>query len=196
MNEAMCQMQSDQMMLFQIYITSNCVLHEMICQLKCISKSKFYVISLNMSNQMTSNQMVCYIDISSTYLLLLAAPTWLWCRCGRHNSPPASSVMDLVFPMALMSRLTQSIHLCFGLPRFLLPGVTISSVSSYIVLVSPLYVAKPPESRFPAPLCDTHFQFLHVGASDWHCLHPVQHSWLDDHLVYLSLHVWWYHLVA
>ena len=30
-------------------------------------------------------------------LLLLAAPTWLWGRCGRHNSPPASSVMDLVF---------------------------------------------------------------------------------------------------
>ena len=30
-------------------------------------------------------------------LLLLAAPTWLWVRCGRHNSPPASSVMDLVF---------------------------------------------------------------------------------------------------
>ena len=29
-------------------------------------------------------------------LLLLAAPTWLWGRCGRHNSPPASSVMDLV----------------------------------------------------------------------------------------------------
>ena len=30
-------------------------------------------------------------------LLLLAAPTWLWGRCGRHNSHPASSVMDLVF---------------------------------------------------------------------------------------------------
>ena len=31
-------------------------------------------------------------------LLLLAAPTyWLWGRCGRHNSPAASSVMDIVF---------------------------------------------------------------------------------------------------
>ena len=139
MNEAMCQMQSDQMMLFQIYITSNCVLHEMICQLKFISNNKLYVIKI------MSNQMVCYDDISSTYLLLLAAPTWLWCRCGRHNSPPASSVMDLVFPMALMSRLTQSTHFCFGLPRFLLPGDTISSISSDVVLVSPLYVAKPPE---------------------------------------------------
>ena len=28
-----------------------------------------------------------------------------------------------------------------------------------------------------------HFQFLHLGASDWHCLHPVQHSWLNDRLV-------------
>ena len=30
-------------------------------------------------------------------LLLLAAPTCLWGRCGRHNSPPASSVMDFIF---------------------------------------------------------------------------------------------------
>ena len=30
-------------------------------------------------------------------ILLLAAPTWLWGRCGRHNSPPASSVMDFIF---------------------------------------------------------------------------------------------------
>ena len=29
--------------------------------------------------------------------LLLAAPTWLWGCCGRHHSPPASSVMDIVF---------------------------------------------------------------------------------------------------
>ena len=37
------------------------------------------------------------ITILYSVLLLLAAPTWLWGRCGRHNSPPASSVMDLVF---------------------------------------------------------------------------------------------------
>ena len=30
--------------------------------------------------------------------------------------------------MALMSRITQSIHLCFGFPLFLLPGGTISRV--------------------------------------------------------------------
>ena len=34
-----------------------------------------------------------------------------------------------------------------------------------------------------------HFPFLHVGASDWHCLHPVQHSWLNDHLVNLSFNM-------
>ena len=41
-----------------------------------------------------------------------------------------------------------------------------------------------------------HIQFFHVGASDWHYLHPLQHSWLHDHLVDLSIHVWWYSLVA
>ena len=30
-------------------------------------------------------------------VLLLAAPTWLWGRCGRHNSPPFCSVMDFIF---------------------------------------------------------------------------------------------------
>ena len=35
---------------------------------------------------------------------------------------------SFVVPMAPMSRLTQSIHICFGLLRFLLPGATISRV--------------------------------------------------------------------
>ena len=35
-------------------------------------------------------------NLSHTWLLLLAAPTWLWGCCGRHNSPPASSVMDFI----------------------------------------------------------------------------------------------------
>ena len=34
---------------------------------------------------------------SNDLLLLLAAPTWLWGRCGIHNSPPASSVIDFIF---------------------------------------------------------------------------------------------------
>ena len=36
--------------------------------------------------------------------------------------PVLSRTSYFVVPMALMSRLTQSNHLCFGLPSFLLPG--------------------------------------------------------------------------
>ena len=91
-------------------------------------------------------------------LLLLSAPTWLWCRCGRHNSPPASSVMDLVFRRSdgshvSVDKLHPSLLRSSSLSS---PGwCHLQSLSSYVVLVSPLYVAKPPESRFPAPLCDT-----------------------------------------
>ena len=48
----------------------------------------------------------------------------------------------------------------------------------------------------PSPhlhFCD--FQLLHVGASHRHCLHPVQYSWLNNHLMNLSSfkkNVWWY----
>ena len=40
------------------------------------------------------------------FLLLLAAPTWLWGSCGRHNCPPVSSVMDLVFRRSDGSRVS------------------------------------------------------------------------------------------
>ena len=59
-------------------------------------------------------------------LLLLAAPTWLMGRCGIHNYPLAISVMDFI--MALISCLIKSIHLGFGIPRFLLRGGTIATV--------------------------------------------------------------------
>ena len=90
-------------------------------------------------------------------LLLLSAPTWLWGRCGRHNYHPASSVMDLVF------RRSDGSHVSFDTvhPSLLRssslssPGwYHLQSVSFDVVLVSPLYVAKPHVSRFPAPLCD------------------------------------------
>ena len=42
--------------------------------------------------------------------------------------PVLSWTSFFVVPMGLMSRLTQSIQLCFGLHRFLLPGGTISRV--------------------------------------------------------------------
>ena len=70
----------------------------------------------------------------------------------------------------LLSRLTQSIHLCFGLPILLLSS-TLYSAPSYsrimrrsrwyhlqsflkrIIGLASLRV-QPPQSRFPAPLCD------------------------------------------
>ncbi len=148
-----------------------------------------------------------WVTESTVLLLLLAAPTWLWGLYGKNNSPPASSVMDFssfVVPMALVSRLTQSIHLCFGLPLFLLPGCTISRVFLPTYSWSRLF-AWPNHLNFAflhisvmfstfsfslmtsfltwslsvwphAHLHFCHFQFLHVGASDWHCLHPVQHK--------------------
>ena len=91
-------------------------------------------------------------------LLLLAAPAWLWGRCGRHNSPPARYVMDVVFCRSDGSHVSvDTVH-----PSLLLSSSLSSpdwyhlqSLSSDVVLVSPLSVAKPPESRFPAPLYDT-----------------------------------------
>ena len=65
-----------------------------------------------------------------------------------------SRVSYFVVPMALMFRLAQSIHICFGLPLILLPSGTISSLSSDVVLVWSFHVSKPPQSRFPASLCD------------------------------------------
>ena len=129
--------------------------------------------------------------------------------------------------MALMSRLTQSINLCFGLPLFLLPGGTISRVFLPTYSWSRLFVWPNHISlaflhlsvMFPTfsfflmssfltwslsvwPHAHLHIfisvtsSFFQVGASDWHCLHPIQHSWLNDRLVYLSFNVWWYSLIA
>ena len=89
-------------------------------------------------------------------LLLLAVPTWLWGRCGRHNTPPASSVMDFVFRRSDGSHVSvDTVH-----PSLLLSSSSSSprwyhlqSPSSDVFLVLHLYVAKPPQSCFPAPLC-------------------------------------------
>ena len=62
---------------------------------------------------------------------------------------------SIVVPMALMSRLTQSIHICFSLFRFLHPGGT-SRVHLPTWSWSRLFTWQnhAPQSRFPAPLCD------------------------------------------
>ena len=92
------------------------------------------------------------------YLLLLAAPTWLWGRCGRHNSPPASYVMDLVWRRSDGSHVSiDTVHPSLLRSSSLSsPGwYNLHSLSSDVFLVSSLYVAKPSRSRCPAPLCDT-----------------------------------------
>ena len=90
-------------------------------------------------------------------LLLLASPTWLWGPYGRHNSPAASSVMDFIFCRSDGSRVSvDTVHpsllrsSSFSSPRW----YHLQSLFSDMVLVSPLYVAKPPQPWFPAPLCD------------------------------------------
>ena len=62
--------------------------------------------------------------------LLLAAPTWLWGHCGRHNSRPASSVMDFVFRRSDGSHVSiDTIHpSLLRSSSFSLPGGTISRV--------------------------------------------------------------------
>ena len=83
-------------------------------------------------------------------------PTWLWRSCGRHNSPPASSVMDFILCRSdgshvlvdtVLPSLTRSSS--FSSPRW----YHIEGHSSDVVLVSPLDVSNPPQSCFPAPLC-------------------------------------------
>ena len=92
----------------------------------------------------------------------LCSPT----RCGRHNSPPASSVMDFIFRRSDGSHVSvETVHpsllwsSSFSSPRC----YHLQSLSSDVVLVSSLYVDKPPQSCFPAPLCDVlYIQSLNV----------------------------------
>ena len=73
------------------------------------------------------------------------------------------------------------------------PGwYNLQSLSSDVVLVSPLYVSKPHESRFPAPLCDTlylqMFSFLTWSLSVWphahlHIFNSVTSSFFTWELV-------------
>ena len=72
-------------------------------------------------------------------LLLLGAPTWLWGRCSRHNSPPANSVMDLVFRRSDGSYVSvDTIHPSLLRSSSLSsPGwYHLQSLSSHVVLVS------------------------------------------------------------
>ena len=57
--------------------------------------------------------------------------------------------------VAPMSRLTQSVHLCFSLPLFFSRVEPYpESLYSDVFLVSSLHVSKPPRPRFPAHRCE------------------------------------------
>ena len=104
------------------------------------------------------------------HLLLLAAPTWLWGRCGRRNSPPASSVMDFIFRCSDGSHVPfDTVHPCLLRSSSLSsPGwCHLQSLSSDVVLVY-VYVAKSPRSRFPAlPCLSLMLSFLTWSLSVW-----------------------------
>ena len=87
--------------------------------------------------------------------LLLAATTLLWGHCGRHNSPPASSVTDFVFCRSHGSHVTvDTVHPSLLRSSSFFFSQVVPSLSSDEVMVLLLYVAKPPQSCFPAPVCD------------------------------------------
>ena len=62
-------------------------------------------------------------------LLLLVSATQLWCRCGKHSSPPASSFVDIIMCnlVVKLPQFTQFINLCVCLLR-ILPVGAISSI--------------------------------------------------------------------
>ena len=110
--------------------------------------------------------------ISRQHLLLLAAPTWLCGRCGRHNSPPTSSVIDFIFRRSDGSHVSvDTVHpsllrsSSFSSPTW----YHLQSLSSDVVLVSRLYVAKP---------CNPIFR---------DCFEMLKMSWIVE-ILELSLH--------
>ena len=70
------------------------------------------------------------------------SPTWLWGRWGRHNSPLASFVMDLVFRRSDGSHVSvDTVHPSRS-SSLSSPGwCHLQGLSSHVVLVSPNYVA-------------------------------------------------------
>ena len=89
-------------------------------------------------------------------LLLLAVPTLLWGRCGRHNSPPASSVVDILLRCSDGSHVRcHTIYPSLFWSSSSSPGrCHLQCSSSHIFLFSSLYMPKPPQSRFRDPVCD------------------------------------------
>ena len=142
--------------------------------------------------------------------LLLGEPTWLWSRYGKHNSPPVSLFLDLLVCCSACPHVpVDAIH-PYLLRSSSLSSPRWYHLQSFILFVSPLDMPKPPQTCYPVHLCAVvyfkslpdvflchkvsygvaacssahvhfcHMQFFHVGASHWHRLHPVQHSWHEQ----------------
>ena len=151
----------------------------------------------------TPTDMLCLI-----LLLFLAAPTWLWGRCGRHNSLPVSSVMNFIFCRSDASHVSlDTVHTyLFRSSSLPFPGGTISRVfrptyswSSLLTCPNHLNLAfLHLSAMFSTLILYLMSSFLTWSLSVWpHAhLHISILSHLNDHLVDLSLHVWWYYLIA
>ena len=86
--------------------------------------------TLTCTHACTHTQLSLVIYSMCPHDRLLSAPTSLWGRCGRHNSPTASSVMDFVNCCSDGSRVpVDTVHssLLRTTPLFL-PGGTISRI--------------------------------------------------------------------
>ena len=166
------------------------------------------------SSSSSRSHLVVWVAVTDTVDLLQQVMSW---------------TSSFVVPMALMSRLTQSIHtvsVFFAFFSRVLPSpesvflrsiclafyvrcqtmhlrrafmhlsvmlsiFSLSFMFSFLSKVSQRVAARP-----TAHLHFCHFQFIHVGSSHRYCLHPVQHSWMNDHLVIRSFNMWWYSLIA
>ena len=96
-----------------------------------------YCYRTNDYSSSSSSRSHLVVGVAAAYTLLLQAP--------------ACSVMDFIFRRSDSSSISDSVFLTF----FSRVVPTPEYFLIYVVLVSPLYVAKPPQSRFPAPLCDS-----------------------------------------
>ena len=146
----------------QITYCNHLVVSVIKCNVSVCACQAIFVIVIVMCGHASCRMFVHYIII---IFLLLALGCGVTAADTILLQPVMSRTSSCVVPMARMSRLTQSIHLCSGLPRFLLPGGKIStqSLSSCVFLVSPLDVSKPPQSCIHAPLCDVlYFKYLHA----------------------------------
>ena len=117
-------------------------------------------------------------------------------RSSSLSSPRWYHLQSLSFDVFLVSPpdVFKPHQSCFRAPLCVLfSTLSLSLMASFLAWS---LISVWPHAWPSAHLHFCHFQFIHVGTSHWYCLHLVQHSWLNDHLVYLSLHVCWYSLVA